>query len=87
METIPFMIPSTSLSVASLKLASQTPMILWRSSSRPFSLLSSACSSKLMSMKTGTFMALLLVAASVTSQVSCRSEPSLYLLDSLLQET
>merc|ERR1719225_1566133 len=27
MDTIPFMIPSTSLSVASLKLASQTPII------------------------------------------------------------
>merc|ERR1719348_204130 len=71
MLTMPFMIPSTSASVASLKEASQTPIILCRSSSSPFSDLSSdisapkdlkyarsssACSSNVMSIKTGTFI-------------------------------
>merc|ERR1712106_881326 len=64
MLTMPFMIPSTSVSVALEKEASHTPMILCKSSSKPFSdlsseisapkdlkyaLNSSACSSRLMS--------------------------------------
>merc|ERR1719507_2014752 len=45
METIPFMIPSTSaVSEPSLKLASHTEMIFCRSSSSPASLLSSEMS-------------------------------------------
>merc|ERR1719347_459404 len=44
MLTIPFMMPSPSVSVALVKEESQTPMILWRSSSRPFSDLSSEIS-------------------------------------------
>merc|ERR1719481_757575 len=44
MLTMPFIIPSTSVSEAAAKEASQTPIILWRSSSRPFSDLSSEIS-------------------------------------------
>merc|ERR1719237_1984275 len=71
MLTIPFRIPSTSASEASLKDTSQTLIIFCKSSSKPISLLSSeisapwpfiharsssACSSRLMSMNTGTFI-------------------------------
>merc|ERR1719422_1647356 len=64
MLTIPLRIPSTSASEASLKETSHTLMIFCRSSSNPISLLSSeiqarnssACSSRLMSMNTGTFI-------------------------------
>merc|ERR1719412_2018049 len=71
MLTIPFRIPSTSASEASLKETSQTLIIFCKSSSKPISLLSSeisapwlfiqarsssACSSRLMSMNTGTFI-------------------------------
>merc|ERR1719278_909770 len=71
MLTIPLRIPSTSASEASLKETSQTLIIFCKSSSKPISLLSSeisapwpfiqarsssACSSRLMSMNTGTFI-------------------------------
>merc|ERR1719173_139550 len=89
MLTIPFRIPSASASEASLKETSQTLMIFCRSSSNPFSersseisapcdfiqaLSSSACSSRLMSMNTGTFMITTLTFYKCST--SCRSESS-----------
>merc|ERR1719290_154123 len=88
MLTIPLRIPSTSASEASLKETSHTLMIFCRSSSNPISLLSSeisapwlfiqarnssACSSRLMSMNTGTFILNTFFHFSVELRVLLRS--------------
>merc|ERR550539_1327981 len=92
MLTIPSRIPSTSASEASLKETSQTLIIFCKSSSKPISLLSSeisapwlfiqarsssACSSRLMSMNTGTFiLKISFHSFKEFMDFSCRSESS-----------